>query len=145
MRAAAKALRKYKLRRPLTPEDFGASYGASVIGAVVGFNPDGTMEGCIMFQKRVRFLQELGWNYGSSTEMHCGLEKTLGARCCVVCPLALVEGVNADMCEGGAFEGQIIATGPKYVFQCPPKGVPKTNLSLNELVFSKSIRSKCGG
>ena len=67
MRAAGRALRTLKLRRPFTPEDMGAPWGASAIAVVVGYKDDGTIEGMIWMQKRLRWLQELGWNYGSST------------------------------------------------------------------------------
>ena len=128
MRAARQALRTLKLRRPFTPEDLGATWGASAIFAVVGYKDDGTIEGMIWAQKRLRLLQDLNWNYGSSTELRCGFDRTLKAQNCVVHVVAHVEGVDADKGEGHAFEAMVIATGLKHACQCPPPGVPPTNL-----------------
>ena len=126
MRAANSSLRRLRLQRPLTPEDFGAYPGASVIAAAVGFHDDGTIKGMIWFQKRVRWLEQLKWNYAGSTVLQCGLEKTFKAPNCVVCSVALVEGVNADEGEGCGYEGMLIATGLMYACQCVPGGVSRT-------------------
>ena len=130
LRAASRALRELKLKRKLTHKDHTEPNGASVIAAVFGFNACGTIQGCIIFQKRVFRLEKLDYNYGSSTETRHGLDKTIGAQFCVVCPIALVEDVNAELAEGSAFQAEIIATGLKYVCQCPPAGASDTDLEI---------------
>ena len=130
MRAARQALRTLKLRRSFTPEDMGAPWGASAIAAVVGYKDDGTIEGMIWAQKRLRWLQELEWNYGGSAEMRCGLDRTLGAQNCLVHVVAHVEGKDADRGEGSAFEAMLIATGFKHACQCPMRGVGETGLQV---------------
>ena len=130
MRAARQALRTLKLRRSFTPEDMGAPWGASAIAVAVGYKDDGTIEGMVWFQKRLRLLQDLGWNYGGSTEMHCGLDRTLKAQKCLVHVVAHVEGKDSDRGESSAFEAMLIATGFRHACQCPMRGVGETGLQV---------------
>jgi hypothetical protein len=101
-------------------------FGASVIGCVIGCNNDGTMEKCIVVQKTVLQLLDVGGSYAGSTTLQSGLKGTFGMPNCFVVPLGIVN--HSDRCigEGGVFGAQLIATGHKYVGQCPMGGVPAT-------------------
>ena len=112
------------------PKPAHSPWGASAIAAVVGYKDDGTIEGMIWVQKRLRLLQDLGWNYGGSTEMHCGLDRTLKAQKCLVHVVAHVEGKDSDRGESSAFEAMLIATGFRHACQCPMRGVGETGLQV---------------